>query len=225
MDKLIKWLENSFAPKLQKITNLIWIVVIKDSMMQLLPFILAGSIFCVGTILNDYIPALPSFWTPFGWTMSKIGLMASFLIPFNYCEKKRFRKQRILAGFTGMMLFMICIDPQSAEEMGQGHALYGANGMFVAIFTGIIVGMVFGAFAKFSFFKEDSVIPDFVRQWFDSLLPIMILIAGGWLIVQVAGVDVAGAVQAVFMPLQSALTSPVGFVFFCFLKCSGFCRF
>ena len=101
MDKLIKWLENSFAPKLQKITNLTWIVVIKDSMMQLLPFILAGSIFCVGTILNDYIPALPSFWTPFGWTMSKIGLMASFLIPFNYCEKKRFRKQRILAGFTG----------------------------------------------------------------------------------------------------------------------------
>ena len=37
MDKLIKWLENSFAPKLQKITNLTWIVVIKDSMMQLLP--------------------------------------------------------------------------------------------------------------------------------------------------------------------------------------------
>ena len=36
MDKLIKWLENSFAPKLQKITNLTWIVVIKDSMMQLL---------------------------------------------------------------------------------------------------------------------------------------------------------------------------------------------
>ena len=47
----------------------------------------------------------------------------------------------------------------------------------------------------------------------------MLLIAGGWLTVQVAGVDVAGAVQAVFMPLQSALTSPVGFVFFCFLKC------
>ena len=30
MDKLIKWLENSFAPKLQKLTNLIWVVVIKD---------------------------------------------------------------------------------------------------------------------------------------------------------------------------------------------------
>ena len=43
MDKLIKWLENSFAPKLQKITNLTWIVVIKDSMMQLLPCRAAAS--------------------------------------------------------------------------------------------------------------------------------------------------------------------------------------
>lgn len=225
MEKLIKWLEEVFAPKLQKFTNLTWIVVIKDSMMQLLPFILAGSIFCVGTVLNDYVPGLPSFWTPFGWTMSKIGLMAAFLIPFNYCERKRYRKQRIIAGFTGLMLFMICIDPQSAAEMGQGHALYGANGMFVAIFTGVVTGLVFGAFAKFSFFKEDSVIPDFVRQWFDSLLPIMLVIAAGWLIVLVAGVDIAGAVQKFFMPLQSILTSPVGFVvaavLYCFIYSMG----
>ena len=194
-------------------------------MMQLLPFILAGSIFCVGTVLNDYIPAFPSFWTPFRWTMSKIGLMAAFLIPFNYCEKKRYRKQRIIAGFTGLMLFMICIDPKSAAEMGQSHTLYGANGMFVAMFTGVITGLVFGAFAKFSFFKEDSVIPDFVRQWFDSLLPIMLLITAGWLIVLVAGVDIAGAVQKVFMPLQSILTSPAGFIIsatlYCFIYSMG----
>ena len=225
MNKLIKWLEEVFAPKLQKFTNLTWIVVIKDSMMQLLPFILAGSIFCVGTVLHDRIAWLPSFWTPFGWTMSKIGLMAAFLIPFNYCEKKRYRKQRIIAGFTGLMLFMICIDPQSAAEMGQGHALYGANGMFVAIFTGVITGLVFGAFAKFSFFKEDSVIPDFVRQWFDSLLPIMLLITAGWLIVLVAGVDIAGTVQKVFMPLQSILNTPAGFVIsatlYCFIYSMG----
>ncbi len=219
MEKLIKWLEEDFAPRLQKVTNATWVVVIKDSMMQLLPFILAGSLFCLGAVLNDYVPGLPSFWTPFGWTMSKISLMASFLIPFNYCERKRYRKQRLIAGFTGMMLFMITINPEAAEEMGQGHALYGANGMFVAMFTGIIVGTVFGAFAKFSFFKEDSVVPDFVRQWFDSLLPIVLTITAGWLIVLVAGVDVAGAVQAVFMPLQKILTSPVGFVLFLFFKC------
>lgn len=64
MNKFMKWLEESFAPRLQKITNLIWIVVIKDSLLQILPFILAGSIFCCLAILNDYFPSLPSFWTP-----------------------------------------------------------------------------------------------------------------------------------------------------------------
>ena len=86
MKKFMDWLENKFAPALQKVTNYTWIVVIKDSLMQILPFILVGSIFCCLAIVYG------GFWTPFGWTMSKISLMVAFLIPFNYCEKKRFRK-------------------------------------------------------------------------------------------------------------------------------------
>lgn len=112
MNAFIGWLENSFAPKLQKVANLTWIVIIKDSLMQCLPFILAGSLFCCFAILNNYIDWLPSFWTPFGWTMGKLSLMVAFLIPFNYCEKKRFRKQRIIAGITGLILFMIIVEPE-----------------------------------------------------------------------------------------------------------------
>lgn len=207
------WLENSFAPKLQKVTNYTWVVVIKDALMQILPFILVGSIFCCLAIVNG------SFWTPFGWTMSKISLMVAFLVPFNYCEKKRFRKQRILAGITGLILFMIFINPETLEEAGQSHALYGANGMFVAIFAGIISGLVFGAFAKFSFFKEDSVIPDFVRQWFDSLLPIALLVLGGWVLVDILGLDIAGTIQKVFEPLGRIANSFPGMVLICFLYC------
>ncbi len=207
------WLENSFAPKLQKVTNYTWVVVIKDALMQILPFILVGSIFCCLAIVNG------SFWTPFGWTMSKISLMVAFLVPFNYCEKKRFRKQRILAGITGLILFMIFINPETLEEAGQGHALYGANGMFVAIFAGIISGLVFGAFAKFSFFKEDSVIPDFVRQWFDSLLPIALLVLGGWVLVDILGLDIAGTIQKIFEPLGRIANSFPGMVLICFLYC------
>ena len=207
------WLENSFAPKLQKVTNYTWVVVIKDALMQILPFILVGSIFCCLAIVNG------SFWTPFGWTMSKISLMVAFLVPFNYCEKKRFRKQRILAGITGLILFMIFINPETLEEAGQSHALYGANGMFVAIFAGIISGLVFGAFAKFSFFKEDSVIPDFVRQWFDSLLPIALLVLGGWVLVDILGLDIAGTIQKIFEPLGRIANSFPGMVLICFLYC------
>lgn len=221
MKKFLNWLENSFAPKLQKVTNLTWIVVIKDSLMQILPFILAGSIFCCLAILNDYFPSLPSFWTPFGWTMSKISLMVAFLIPFNYCEKKRFRKQRIIAGISGLILFMIFCEPEIELEgtVGQGQDLYGAAGMFVAILAGIISGLIFGAFAKFSFFKEDSPIPDFVRQWFDALLPIILTVVLGWVLTSILGFNVASAVQSVFMPLQSFLNTWYGLVLISFLMC------
>ena len=185
------WLENSFAPKLQKVTNYTWVVVIKDALMQILPFILVGSIFCCLAIVNG------SFWTPFGWTMSKISLMVAFLVPFNYCEKKRFRKQRILAGITGLILFMIFINPETLEEAGQSHALYGANGMFVAIFAGIIS----------------------VRQWFDSLLPIALLVLGGWVLVDILGLDIAGTIQKVFEPLGRIANSFPGMVLICFLYC------
>jgi len=221
MGKMMTWLEGSFAPKLQKIANMIWIVVIKDSLMQALPVLLAGSVFSVGTILNNYISWLPSFWVPYGWTMSKISLLVAFLIPFNYCEKKRYRKQRILAGATGLLFFMICSEPQilSGGVIGQGQTIYGPAGMFVAILTGVITGLVFGQFAKFSFFKEDSVIPDFVKQWFDSLLPVMIIIVLGWLVVLVGNIDIAAIVSNIFMPLQGILNTWYGFIVICFLMC------
>lgn len=224
MDAIIGWLENSFAPRLQKLTNLTWIVVIKDSLMQILPFILAGSLFCVGAILNDFVPWLPSFWTPFAWTMGKLSLMVAFLIPFNYCEKKRYRKQRILAGISGLVLFMIMVEPEIvadgvAGSFGQGHTAYGAGGMFAAIFAGIISGLIFGAFSTFSFFKEDSAIPDFVRQWFDALLPIIIIVCLGWLSVQVAGLDVYNTIVSIFMPLQNFADTWYGMTIILFLYC------
>jgi PTS system cellobiose-specific IIC component len=221
MKKFMYWLENSFAPKLQKVTNLTWIVVIKDSLLQILPFILAGSIFCCLAILNDYIPSLPSFWTPFGWTMSKISLMVAFLIPFNYCEKKRYRKQRILAGISGLILFMEFIEPniEAGAVVGQGQTLYGAAGMFVAMVAGILAGLIFGAFAKFSFFKEDSPIPDFVRQWFDALLPIILTVCLGWLLAGILGLDIAGGIQKIFEPLGNFANTLGGMMLIMFLYC------
>ena len=211
----MNWLETSFAPKLQKVANYTWIVVIKDSVLQTLPFILAGSLFCVLAIVY------PGFWTPFGWTMSKISLMVAFLIPFNYCERKRYRKQRLLAGITGLILFMIIVEPEvvASGAATQSVNLYGAAGMFIAMIAGIISGLVFGAFAKFSFFKEDSLIPDFVRQWFDALLPIMLVVTLGWVVVGILGVDVAGAVQKLFAPLALIANTLPGMMLVTFFQC------
>lgn len=221
MKAIINWLENSFAPKMNRINNNVWVVALKDSIMQILSFILLGSLFCVLAILNDYFPELPSFWTPFGWTMSKISLFVAFLIPFNLMEKKKLRKQRIIAGLTGLILFLIVITPQviADKTIGFEHSSLGAGGMFIAIFCGIFTGYVMSIFGKFSFFKEDSVIPDFVRAWFDSMLPIGVVVCVGWIVVLIMNVDIYNMILSIFIPIAAFMETPYGFALIMFLYC------
>lgn len=219
MKKLIYWLENSFSPKMNKINHNIWIVTLKDSVMQILPFILLGSLFCVGAVIENYITLPFSFWTPFGWTMGMVSLLVAFLVPFNFCEKKRLRKQRLIAGMSGLILFLISITPEVELEktVGFGTSALGAGGMFCAIFTGIIVAIVFNLFGKFSFFKEDSAIPDFVRSWFDAMLPIGLIIMGGFLIVQVGGINIYRVIVNFMLPLQNVVQTWWGFTLINFI--------
>lgn len=223
MQKLISWLENDFSPKMNKINHNIWVVTLKDSIMQTLPFILLGSVFCMLTIPGDVfaISWWPNFWTPFGWTMGMLSLFVAFLIPFNYLEKKRLKKQRFIGALSSVVSFLIIITPKVISDgtIGFRHDAMGAGGMFVAIVAGVFVALVMGLFGKFSFFKEDSVIPDFVRSWFDSMLPIAVIICVVWGLVDVAGVDIYNMVISLFMPLSYIMESPWGFVLMLFIYC------
>ncbi|MBT2730908.1 PTS sugar transporter subunit IIC [Bacillus sp. ISL-75] len=223
MEKLINWLEKDFAPKMNKINLNVWVVTLKDSIMQLLPFILLGSLFCLLTIPGDvfHIKNYPNFWTLFGWTMGLLSLFVSFLIPFNLMEKKRMRKQRMIAGCTGLITFLIIISPQviADKTVGFSHASLGSGGMFVAIVAGVFTGWIMGLFGSFSFFKEESVIPDFVRAWFDAMLPIAVVIVATWLVVDIAGFDLYNSILKIFMPLAKVMESPWGFPLIMFITC------
>ena len=223
MEKLIRWLENDFSPKMNKINHNVWVITLKDSIMQILPFILLGSLFCLLTIPGDvfHIKNYPNFWTLFGWTMGVLSLLVSFLIPFNLMEKKRLRKQRFIAGCTGLITFLIIISPQviADKTIGFSHSSLGAGGMFIAIVAGVFTGWIMGLFGKFSFFKEDSVIPDFVRAWFDSMLPIAVVIVATWLAVDIAGFDLYNLILNLFMPLAKVMESPWGFSLIMFITC------
>ncbi|TWE01098.1 PTS system cellobiose-specific IIC component [Neobacillus bataviensis] len=223
MEKLINWLEKDFAPRMNKINHNVWVITLKDSIMQLLPFILLGSLFCLLTIPGDvfHIKNYPNFWTLFGWTMGLLSLFVSFLIPFNLMEKKRMRKQRMIAGCTGLITFLIIISPQviADKTVGFSHASLGSGGMFVAIVAGVFTGWIMGLFGSFSFFKEESVIPDFVRAWFDAMLPIAVVIVATWLVVDIAGFDLYNTILKIFMPLAKVMESPWGFPLIMFITC------
>lgn len=223
MNKLIEWLKNDFSPKMNKVNNNVWVVTLKDSVMQLLPFILLGSVFCILTIPGDvyHIKSYPNFWVPFRWTMGMLSLLVSFLIPFNLMEKKKLRKQRFIAGCTSLITFLIIITPQVVKDgkVGFTHSSLGTGGMFVAIIAALITGYIMSLFGKFSFFKEDSVIPDFVRSWFDSMLPIGVTIILAWVLVDLVHIDIYNIILNIFMPLASVVETPWGFMLILFISC------
>lgn len=63
------------------------------------------------------------------------------------------------------------------------------------------------------------MIPDFVRSWFDAMLPIGIVVLTGWIFVDLLGFDVYNAVLAIFMPLQSVIETPWGFSLMMLIVC------
>ncbi len=216
MKKIIDWLEKTFTPAMSKINHNVWIITLKDSINQAMPLIFLGSIFSMLTLPGSAFgwEWWPNFWTPQGWTMGMISLMIAFLLPFNLMEKLRLKRSRFIAGISGIILFAITITPQLQADsaIGFSHSAFGAGGMFIAIVTGIITGTVFKVFGKFSFFKEDSAIPDFIRAWFDQLLPIAIIVVFGWVLIGILGFDLYNAVLNIFRPLQGFAETFLGFM-------------
>lgn len=234
MNKLIDWLQTSFSPTVNKIVQNPWILTIKNSVLQTLPLIFLGSIFSLLTIPQNYFKWWPNFWTPYGWTFGIVGLIVAFLIPYNLLTLKNHKRSAINAGIAGVILFLISLNPQfvadQAAMIAAGESTwfrisniggFGAGGMFLAIVAGLISAAVLNKFADFSFFKEDSVIPDFVKDWFNSMLSIGIVTVFGWILTdpKFLNLNLYQLVVNCFMPLQSIVNSPVGLVIAMFLFC------
>lgn len=219
MKKIMDWLSNNFAPIMVKVNTNVWIVSIKESIMQVLPFIFLGSIFCMLAVLGDFISPWPNFWTPFTYTMGMISLIISFLIPFNLMEKKKLRKSRINAGAASLVAFLMVLKPVWTDAgLAFNADGFGAGGMFVAIIVAVFVGVVMSAFGKFSFFKEESVLPDFVRAWFDSMLPIGVVVVTIWVLVFIVDLNLYSLITAAFQPFASIVETPWGFAIMMFIS-------
>ena len=225
MNNLLNWFQKKLVPPMDKFSQNIWVQTIKDAILQIVPLTMAGAAFTILTIVPELIPACaswwPNFWTPYAWTLGIMSVFVSFLVPFTYCEKKRFRKVRIAAGISGLAMFFIFINPTIIENgtVGLGDSTLGAGGMFVAILAGVIATLILGAFSKFSFFNEDSVMPDFVQNMFDMVLPVMICVTLGWILTDYIGLNVFKIMQAIFAPIGNFIQTLPGYVLWALLLC------
>lgn len=207
---------------MNEVSRNIWIETLKDAVLQTVPLILVSSLITLLNIIPRIfkIENFPNLGTFSNYTMGLIGLFVAFLIPFNYFERKKLHKMRRVAGMISVCLFLLIIRFDNLKELD--YSALGAGGMFAALIVGVISCLVMSAFAKFSFFSKESQIPDFVRSWFDLILPIIILLAAGWIIVYLLNFNLFAFIQGLFKPLTNIAESFAGFVLIHFIICFSY---
>ena len=137
-------------------------------------------------------------------------------------EQKKLNKQKIIAGLSSVALFLMFANPtwdKTGSIISYQFSELGAGGMFVALVVGGFVAIIMGFFGKFSFFNEDTALPDFVIAWFDSMLPIILVVGTGWILTYLVHFDLYQLVVAVFSPLANSLDTWWGFTLFLFFDC------
>lgn len=218
MENVMSFMTDSVAPKMNKITRNPYVSSVQDAILTSMPLIFIGTI---GTILDTIREAFPSFPNCSGFatfSFNLISLFLAFLIPSFIMEKKKQRRTRNQAGLAGLALFIMVICPVIEEgNFTIAFKALGAGGMIAAIVTGIFVGFVMSLFGKIRLFKEDSAIPDFVTVWFDTLIPILVLLLIGWILTSVIGLNLLEVITNFFAPLVNFGETFWGFVLINFL--------
>ena len=219
MKKIQEWIEKHLVPVMNKITQNFWFGIVADAILYIVPFSMVSAIPSLWSILRRFVPVLPDI-SPLGtFSFGLIGLFVSFVIPYNCLNKIGKKDRAMIAGFTGIGTFMMCMNFVTTDE-GSLVALskFGAGGMFTAMFVGLLVAVVYKAMFKFSFFGEDSVIPDFVKNWFDNIIAILLSLTAGYLLTYVIKIDVFTMVQLIMKPITSFAQSGPGVVLIVLLQ-------
>ena len=219
MKKIQEWIEKHLVPVMNKITQNFWFGIVADAILYIVPFSMVSAIPSLWSILRRFVPVLPDISPLSTFSFGLIGLFVSFVIPYNCLNKIGKKDRSMIAGFTGIGTFMMCMNFVTTDEGSLvSMSKFGAGGMFTAMFVGLLVAVVYKAMFKFSFFGEDSVIPDFVKNWFDNIIAILLSLTAGYLLTYVIKIDVFTMVQLIMKPITSFAQSGPGVVLIVLLQ-------
>ncbi|WP_440896891.1 PTS sugar transporter subunit IIC [Amphibacillus sp. Q70] len=217
MKRFMKWLSNSFAPAMKKIVGRPWISAVSTSMQKIIPFILAGSIIFLYGVVRDFVSVLPDIGIIADFTFGMIGLIIAFMLAHQVMINLHHDKSTINAGLVSIAIFLININPTIDEgiftvEFGR----LGPTGILVGILSALLTAAIFNLYGKLNLF-EDSEIPDFVTEWINTIIPILVTVGLAVVIAFKLNIDIFDITEIVFSPLQSFAQTLPGFILVCLI--------
>ncbi|KJB84526.1 PTS cellobiose transporter subunit IIC [Paenibacillus sp. E194] len=209
-------MNEKFAPRLEAFTNNVWVSSIQEAIMVTLPMIFIGSFVTLISILKDFIPGMPDLTPITTFSFGLLGIFIAFLTPYTVMQKKGRDKIKLIAGATGISLFLMLLKPVTNEDGTIQFIMerFGPSGMITALLVGVAVAVVLNVFNNFSFFKKDSNLPEFIMEWFDFLVPIAIILTLGWVLVYQLNFDIFDLIVSVFEPVNALGQTLWGFLLF-----------
>lgn len=213
------WMKNSFAPKMNSLTKNVWVSSVQESIMALLPFIMVGSLSSLVNVFKNWFHWIPDISLINSFTFGLLSIFIAFLIPYKVMTKLKIPKLLIPSSLTSLSLYLMLVMPTfEATNIKFVTEKLGAGGMLVSLVVSLFVSYFMYKFANFSFFKQDTAMPDIVVDWLNSMLPIFILLLFG-LICYVNHFDIYKVITAVFYPITKMGQTLPGIVICSFLVC------
>lgn len=218
MNKFIDFLSEKFAPVVNNMTKNIWVQSVQSTIMKVLPMVFVGSLVTIVSVLKNYISFLPDLSPINQYTFGLLGLFIAFLLPMEIMRNKKFESMSVVAGLAGAGLMLMMIRPEITNEGAIfNFNRFGGEGMLVSLVAGLFSGLIMSLFGSFSFFGEDSALPDFVSKWFDNMLPITVIMFVGWGLIYGLNFDMFEIIVRVFKPVSDIAQTLPGFVLLNFL--------
>ena len=228
MEKFNNTMERIFMPIATKLNTMKSLVSVRDAFLQIFPLTLVGSIAVminlvflsssgfIGQFLVNAIPNLESFQAilspVLNGTISIMTIFIAFLIARNMADQ--YGADGTKAGITALAAFFVLYPPKMDGALTDAYL--GANGIFVGILTGLLVGYAFSkltAIDKLKIKMPDNVPPEVLKSFMVAIPTAIILLTVSvisFLIMQIEpnGINalVYNALQA---PIQSLGTSPL----------------
>ena len=215
----MNWMQNSFAPKMNKVVANPWVAAVANTFTRILPFILTGSLIFFYNVFRSYIPALPNLDVIKDFSFGFLSIFVVFFIPYNLLEKKGLNKFQVQAGLLSVAVYMLACNPTFDENyfMSINYGQFGPSGLFNAIVLGLFTAFVYYAWTKHHFLEDSTSIPDFVVDWINNIAPITIALAIMMVIVKTLNIDLLGILAMVFSPIAAIGQTYPGFVLLCLI--------
>lgn len=211
MDKLTYYISEKLAPKLMEIFNRPTLNIIKNSMVNIMPFILFGSLMLLvsllGTTNMGTEKPILGFLAPY---TDQIGLMNSLTMGFmtlyfavsigiNYADE--YKLDKISCALLSLMSFIL-INIDHIEDGSISVSSFGAASLFPTMITSIISLKVYKIFqVKKIVIKMPDGVPPAVGQAFSSIIPFAVIGIICWFIRTMLQFDMMVFMQSLMAPV------------------------